>query len=85
MESAFNKIRASFLTESEVAALLNVDGSRIRDLRSHHVTGKLRFIDHIKPTTKCVLYRYEDVLAYMDAQDICSFGVNKNGLDEDEE
>lgn len=73
---AIDKINEQFITEAELANLLGVDPKRIRDLRSHHVKGKQRFIDHIKPTSKCVLYRYETVLEWLEKTDTCSFGKN---------
>ena len=71
---AIEKIREQFVTESELAELLGVDSKRIRDLRSFHVNGKTRFIDHIKPSGRCQLYRYEDVLSFLESQEVCSFG-----------
>ena len=55
--------------------------TRIRDLRSYHVTGKQRFIDHIKPSSRNMLYRYEDVLGYLEKCEIYFFGKNKNDPD----
>ena len=72
---AIDKIREQYITKIELAELLNIDAKRIRDLRSHHVTGKLQFIDHIKPSGRCRLYKYEDVLAWLKNHDVCSFGI----------
>ena len=74
---AIDKIKEQFITEQELADLLNVDPTRVRDLRSHHVQGKKEFIDHIKPSSKCVLYHYKDVIKWLRSSDLCSFGKNK--------
>lgn len=74
MAKAIDMIREQYITEHELSELLGVDSKRIRDLRSFHVNGKTRFIDHIKPSGRCQLYRYEDVLSFLKSQPICSFG-----------
>ena len=76
--SAIERLKEEFLTETELADFLNVDTKRIRDLRSHHVTGKSEFIKHIKPTAKCVLYRYADVHNWLGTLDNFSFGIGKS-------
>jgi len=63
--TAIERIREEYITEDELAAFLGVDVKRLRDLRSHHVSGKTEFIDHIKPTSRCKLYLYKDVLGYL--------------------
>ena len=65
MMRAIDKIREVYVTEEELADLLNVDSKRIRDLRSHHNTGKEEFIDHIKPSGKSRLYPIEAVVKYL--------------------
>ena len=75
--SALERLKEEYLTETELAEFLNVDTKRIRDLRSHHLTGKAEFIDHIKPTSKCILYRYEDILKWLNDFDVHSFGKNR--------
>ena len=80
---AIDLIKESYVNEAELAELLKVDTKRLRDLRSNHITGKQHFINHIKPTSKSILYRVEDVLAYLATQTICSFGSNDN-QDDDE-
>ncbi len=75
MSTISDEISDKYVTEEELAVILRVDTKRIRDLRSHHINGKQPFIDHVKPTNKCVLYRVEDVMKFMDNQDICSFGM----------
>jgi len=80
---AIDRVKEDYISESELTELLNVDSKRIRDLRSHHITGKRQFIDHIKPTSRCVLYPLEKVLHYLENCQICSFG-STNGHDEDE-
>ena len=80
---AIDIIKETYVSEAELVELLNVDSKRLRDLRSNHVTGKRAFINHIKPTSKSILYRVEDVLAYLATQTICSFGSNDN-QDDDE-
>ena len=75
MTKAIDKIKEQYITEPELAVLLSVDSKRIRDLRSYHVTGKQRFIDHIKPTGRCRLYKYEDVLKWLQELEVCSFGT----------
>jgi hypothetical protein len=74
MSSGMNTIKMQYITESELSELLNVDTKRIRDLRSNHVQGKQEFIDHIKPTSKSVLYRLQDVFKYLENQKVHSFG-----------
>ena len=80
---AIDQIRQSYVTEEELAELLNVDTKRIRDLRSHHVQGKHKFINHIKPSSKCVLYSIDDILGWLYCQDRCLFGIAKEGGEED--
>ena len=80
---AIDKIKELYINESELADLFNIDVKRLRDLRSHHVQGKIEFIDHIKPSQRCVLYRYEDVLEYIENSGLCSFGKNKECQDSD--
>ena len=74
---AIDRIRDMYITENELAELLNVDTKRIRDLRSFHVTGKEEFIDHIKPSGKCRLYHFEDVLKYLQKCEIQVFAGTK--------
>ena len=71
---AIDVIKELYVTEAELADLLNVDAKRIRDLRSNHVTGKHKFIDHIKPTSKSVLYPVENVIEYLKNSTFYSFG-----------
>lgn len=73
--SAVERLKEEYVTETELAKLLNVDVTRIRDLRSHHINGKTRFIDHIKPTSKCILYKYADIREYLGKCKLCSFGI----------
>ena len=80
---AIDLIKENYVNEAELAELLNVDNKRLRDLRSNHVTGRRAFINHIKPTSKSILYRVEDVLAYLSTRTIYSFGSNDN-QDDDE-
>ena len=75
MRTAIERLRDEYITEDELATFLNVDTKRIRDLRSHHVTGKQEFINHIKPTGRCRLYRYKDVLKFLENCEIYSFGI----------
>ena len=75
--SAINRLKEEYLTETELAKFLNVDPKRIRDLRSHHVTGKSGFIEHIKPTAKCILYKYTDVMKWLDSLETFSFGKDR--------
>lgn len=76
--SAIERLTEEYLTEEQLAAFLNVDTKRIRDLRSYHLNGKCEFIAHIKPTSKCILYKYKDVLAYFKSlEGVCSFGSAK--------
>ena len=77
--SAMERLKEEFITENELADFLGVDTKRVRDLRSMHLNGKILFIDHIKPTSKCVLYRYEDVIKYLESlQGTNSFGSAKD-------
>lgn len=73
---AIDKLKEIYITEGELAELLNVDTKRIRDLRSHHINGKRGFIDHIKPTSKCILYHVDSVTEYLKSQHIFSFGID---------
>ena len=75
--NAIDTIRMQYITESELSELLNVDTKRIRDLRSSHINGKREFIDHIKPTSKSILYRIQDVFIYLENQKIYSFGKDQ--------
>ena len=83
MTSAYQRIKEKYLTEGEVADLLGLDTKRIRDLRSYHVNGKQRFIDHIKPSSKCQLYRVEDVFVFLENQRRHFFGINVSVLGQD--
>ena len=74
MEKAIDRLKEEYITEEELAEFLGVELKRIRDLRSHHIRGKHQFIDHIKPTSKCKLYKYEDVLFFLSTQTVYSFG-----------
>jgi len=74
--SALERLKEEYLTEVELAEFLNVDTKRIRDLRSHHITGKQKFINHIKPTSKCILYQYKDIIKWLNDLKECSFGIN---------
>jgi len=81
--SAFEKfIDENFVTEEQLGKLLDVSPERLRDLRSHHVQGKQKFIDFIKLSHKRVIYGMNDVRNWMLEQPLNSFGINKNGLDE---
>jgi len=80
---AIDRIKEQFISEEELANLFNVDPKRIRDLRSHHMRGKQRFIDHYKPSGKSVLYRYEDVLEWIEQTDVCTFGKTEDCERED--
>jgi hypothetical protein len=72
---AIDKLKEQYITEDELASFFSVDTKRIRDLRSYHINGKKRFIENIKPTSKCILYRYEDVVAFLESSyEVNSFG-----------
>ena len=75
---AIDLIKEIYVTEDELAELLNVDSKRIRDLRSNHITGKVEFINHIKPSGKQRLYHINDVKHFLETCLIYSFGGNKN-------
>ena len=81
---AIEKIREEYISEEELAKFLGVDTKRVRDLRSNHVTGKRLFIDHIKPSSKCILYYFADVMMWLNTTDICSFGKNEKCGEENE-
>ena len=74
MTKAIDMIKELYVTEAELADLLNVNLDRIRDLRSGHLTGRKKFIDHIKPTSKSVLYPIENVIEYLKNSTFYSFG-----------
>ena len=78
--TAIEKLKEIFITEDELANLLGIDPKRIRDLRSYHMKGKQQFIDHIKPSAKCVLFHYGDVLNWLNNCDVCSFGKTATSL-----
>ena len=75
---AIDKLKEKYISEYQLAELLNVDTKRIRDLRSYHVQGKIEFINHIKPSNKSVLYRLEDVEKWLEHLTVLSFGINAN-------
>jgi len=81
MRSAIEQLKEEYITEQELAEFLSVDTKRIRDLRSHHVTGKQEFINHIKPTGRCRLYRYKDVYNFLLNCEIYSFGMSNTNPD----
>ena len=81
--SALERLKEEYITEIELAEFLNVDTKRIRDLRSYHVTGKCKFVNHIKPTSKCILYKYEDILKWLNSFDGNSFGIGKSSSELD--
>ena len=62
---AIDRIYQAFITEDELAGLLKIGPKSLRDIRSKFVNGKLEFIPFIKPSSKQVLYRVEDVMAYL--------------------
>lgn len=64
MTPAKEKIKSLFMTQHELAGLLNVTPERIRDLRSKHRKSG-GFIDSYQPTAKCVLFHVNDVLAFI--------------------
>jgi hypothetical protein len=83
MIKAVDRLKENYLTENELADFFGVDAKRIRDLRSFHLNGKKRFIEFVKPTSKCVLYRHEDVIAFLEANyETDSFG--KANIEEEE-
>lgn len=73
---AIDILYEEYVTEGQLIALLQVDSKRVRDLRSHHCTGKEEFIPFIKPSTKQVLYRLKDVQAYLNRQKLHIFGIS---------
>ena len=82
MEKAFEKLIAErYVTEEELMKLLEVSPERMRDLRSLHINGKQKFIDHIKISSKCVLYGIHDVENWMQEQKLYSFGTAKEDPD----
>ena len=81
MASAFDEVKQLYVTEEELASLLGVEQKRIRDLRSHHIQGKQRFISHIKPTSKCILYEKQEVIGWLKDQKVYSFGIAKTDPD----
>ena len=78
MEKAMEKLIAErYVTEEELMKLLEVSPERMRDLRSLHINGKQKFIDHIKLSSKCVLYGIHDVNDWMLEHKLYSFGTAK--------
>ena len=85
MSSLLEYIQEMYISEQELASFLGVDPKRIRDLRSYHVQGKAKFIDHIKPTSKAILYERAKVLDYLKNQKVYSFGIANTNPDEESE
>jgi hypothetical protein len=85
MVSAFDEVKQMYVTEEELASLLGVESKRVRDLRSYHLQGKQRFINHIKPTSKCILYEKQEVIGWLKDQKVYSFGIAKTSPDKKSE
>ena len=81
MSTLLEYIQEMYISEQELAGFLGVEPKRIRDLRSYHIQGKQKFINHIKPTSKAILYERSEVLDYLKNQKIYYFGIAKTGLD----
>jgi len=77
------ELQERFVTENELAKLLDVSPERMRDLRSHHVQGKQAFIDFIKPSNKVVLYEKINVVNWLNSLKGNSFGSAKDSPDEE--
>ena len=73
-----------YVTEKELAKLLDVSPERMRDLRSHHVQGKQEFIDFVKPSNKVVLYEKINVVNWLNNLKGYSFGSAKEDPDNDQ-
>lgn len=64
MTSAREIVKEQYITQHELADLLNVTPERIRDLRSKHRKDG-DFIDSYQPTARCVLFDVKDVLKFI--------------------
>ena len=76
------EFKEKYVTEVELALMLDVSPERMRDLRSHHINGKAEFINFRKPSNKVVLYSKIDVQNWLENLDYCSFGSAIEGPDE---
>jgi len=83
MSTLLEYIQEMYISEQELASFLGVEPKRIRDLRSYHIQGKQKFIDHIKPTSKAILYERSEVLNYLKNQKVYSFGIAKTDPDKE--
>jgi len=72
----------NYVTEDELAEFLSLSLERLRDLRSHHITGKQKFIDFVKPSNKRILYHIDDVMKWLESHEVYSFGSAKEDPDE---
>ena len=65
MNTVIDQLAELYMTEEELASLFGVAPERIRDLRSHHNTGKQKFMESHKVSAKCHLYHINDILDYI--------------------
>ena len=65
MISARDKIKEEFIDDVELAGLLNCTPDVIKDKRSKHKTGKIKFIDSYSPSKNVAYFKYEDVRDYI--------------------
>ena len=63
--TAVDIVKNKYMTQEELAKLLNITTERIRDLRSNHATGKAEFMVSYQPTSKAVFFDVNDVLEYI--------------------
>ena len=65
MSNTIDTIKELYMTEEELAVFFGVTDERIRDLRSHHNTGKKEFMETHNVNAKCHLYHVDDILDYI--------------------
>lgn len=70
---AIDKVREQYITEDELAQFLGLTKESLRDLRSHHRTGKQEFIPFRKLSNKCIVYEIDDVMNYIFSSPVFDF------------
>lgn len=76
-------IKEYYVTEEELGQIMDVSPERLRDLRSHHVQGKQKFIDFTKLSHKRVVYHFSNVIEWLNDQPTNSFGINRDDPDKE--
>jgi hypothetical protein len=63
--TATDLIKQEFMNDVELAHILNVTKERIRDLRSKHKNGRIKFIDSYSPSSTITYFKVEEVRKYI--------------------